>query len=82
MRLIGNLAAKRNKGFLIRTADLNRFKLTKKAGALIQCHEVKPRDTTGKMESETAWDKALCRLFFCASKEKAYSKQSGWKILL
>jgi hypothetical protein len=34
------------------------------------------------MKSETAWEKALCRLFFCASKEKAYSKQSGWNILL
>ncbi|MGG1520175.1 hypothetical protein ABE504_32695, partial [Paenibacillus oryzisoli] len=33
-----------------------------------------------KMESETAWEKALCRLFLCASKKKAYSKQSGWNI--
>ncbi|GAC41743.1 apolipoprotein N-acyltransferase [Paenibacillus popilliae ATCC 14706] len=35
-----------------------------------------------KMEFETAWEKALCRLFFGASKEKAYSKQSGWNIRL
>ncbi|WP_234399691.1 hypothetical protein [Paenibacillus popilliae] len=34
------------------------------------------------MEFETAWEKALCRLFFGASKEKAYSKQSGWNIRL
>jgi hypothetical protein len=30
------------------------------------------------MESKAAWGKALCRLFFCASQEKAHSKQSGW----
>jgi hypothetical protein len=34
------------------------------------------------MESKTAWEKALCRLFFVASKEKANSKQSGWNIRL
>ena len=44
--------------------------------------KLSPETPPGKMESETAWEKALCRLFFCASKEKAYSKQSGWNILL
>jgi hypothetical protein len=34
------------------------------------------------MESETAWEKALCRLFFVQARKKAYSKQSGWNIRL
>ncbi|WP_429375648.1 hypothetical protein, partial [Paenibacillus sp. DS2015] len=35
-----------------------------------------------KMESETAWGKVLCRLFFVQARKKAYSKQSGWNIRL
>lgn len=31
-----------------------------------------------KMESKTAWGKALCRLFFVQARKNAHSKQSGW----
>jgi len=57
--------------------------LIKKAARMLNVIKLSSKTRPGtKMESETAWEKPCAVCFFGASKEKAYSKQSGGNIRL